>query len=151
MRGWVGVLWLVAASGFCGGRGTCSRASSPPAAAFGFVQTASPCARKLERRRTCLYGGAAERWRQNLEEELRRRNLSTESTESSAQGRSGAASARGNQSGTTGKSRYVPPEQWNHTIDMSYENRVRFDAQQNGNRWRQNEILRQSIQREGGG
>jgi len=43
------------------------------------------------------------------------------------------------------KSRYVPPEQWNHTLDMSEEEKIRFDALRHGNQWQQNEILRNNL------
>lgn len=48
--------------------------------------------------------------------------------------------------------RYVPVEEWdaaqrNITQGMSWEERVQFDGQMNGNRFRQNEILRQNLNR----
>jgi hypothetical protein len=69
------------------------------------------------------------------------------------------------ESSKVSKSLYVPPEQvcsrfssyyamvshckifiqWNHTVDMSYENRVRFDALRHGNGWRQNEIVQREL------
>ena len=50
------------------------------------------------------------------------------------------------------KSRYIPPEKMSNRdekIDMSYEERVRYDALKEGDPWKQNQILDKHINREG--
>ena len=70
------------------------------------------------------------KWQKNFEEEVARRAL--KANEKSIQ----KAKA---------KSRYVPPEQWNHTLDMTFDKRVMFEAQRDGNRWKQNGILNKNL------
>jgi hypothetical protein len=43
------------------------------------------------------------------------------------------------------KSRYVPPELWNHTLSVFTEERMVFEARRDGDGWRQNEILKRHL------
>jgi len=43
------------------------------------------------------------------------------------------------------KSRYVPPELSNCTLDITAEQRIIFEARRDGNRWKQNEILNKHL------
>ena len=45
------------------------------------------------------------------------------------------------------KKGYVRVEEWNaqHKADLQWEERVKFDGKKHGNRWQQNEILRQNL------
>jgi hypothetical protein len=43
------------------------------------------------------------------------------------------------------KSRYVPPELWNQTVDIMEDEKIRFDSLKYGNQWQQNEILRKNL------
>jgi len=74
---------------------------------------------------------AKSKWLQNFEEmqELRRRKEEDEVQDQLPKA----------------KSRYVPPEQWNHTLDMSEEEKIRFDALRYGNQWQQHEILKKNL------